>query len=568
MAKTFTPSPGFSRDGDLLRSGTTVGRNASARLGFMPLALQHVILEGLAEIPVFLRTVTRRRDKPEYQFTLYATVATRFTEHHRERLKEAGVKFIYIQLSQQMRFHRQVEDYLDSAMRDPAVTTSAKSELLYETSVELVDELLVEQDLAEKLPRLESIARAVTTLVMNDTAAFSHLFATAQHDFYTATHMVNVGTWMVPLGYACGIEDMGQLNLLCQAGMLHDIGKVFISETTLNKAGALSEQDWQELRTHPALGHNRLGICNGVPDLVRRVALEHHERVDGSGYPAGLAGEAILLASRICAVVDSFDAMTAFRPFKERTMSFGEALRVLRDEAGSKYDQRVVDAWAGLMRQTDADCTIPEDLRDQGKPLLGRRKHERFAVDCQAQRAAHRACRRPAGRARRDDGHDPQHLALRDKRPGPPADRGESVCAGHAAGVRHAGAPGIGGPDRALPALRRRLARDGDAVRLAGLGIHGGREQHVDCHSCRELICERCRRPPTWSPPAATSSPPSPPPSPNSRRFHSEFGVLRSECGAGRSGGVGAKSGVFGVKIQRLPQRLPSGGWGWQPLDY
>jgi hypothetical protein len=79
------------------------------------------------------------------------------------------------------------------------VAISVKSEIVYETAVELVNELLSEPDLAGKSPRLEKVSRAVTTLVLNDPTAFSHLFAASHHDFYTATHMVNVATWMVPL---------------------------------------------------------------------------------------------------------------------------------------------------------------------------------------------------------------------------------------------------------------------------------------------------------------------------------------------------------------------------------
>src|SRR5437763_9965945 len=90
------PAPTASRDGEMLRSGASAGRNASARAGFMPLALEHVVLEGLAALPVYLRTLNKKSAEPEYQFTLYCTPVVRFTENHRVRLKEAGVKFIYI----------------------------------------------------------------------------------------------------------------------------------------------------------------------------------------------------------------------------------------------------------------------------------------------------------------------------------------------------------------------------------------------------------------------------------------------------------------------------------------
>jgi HD-GYP domain-containing protein (c-di-GMP phosphodiesterase class II) len=156
--------------------------------------------------------------------------------------------------------------------------------------------------------------------------------------------MVNVGTWMVPLAYSLGITNMDELNHVCVAGMLHDIGKIYVSEDILNKKGKLTVDDWSALKSHPTLGFNHLKKFDNMSELVLRVTAEHHERMDGSGYPSRLTGDKMLLASRICAVVDSFDAMTAFRPFKTKTESFGSALRILQNEAPSKYDQDDVDA--------------------------------------------------------------------------------------------------------------------------------------------------------------------------------------------------------------------------------
>src|SRR5437764_6355666 len=154
---------------------TATGHNASARAGYLPLALDHVVLEGLAEIPVLLRTIQGTGAEARYKFTLYSTPSVRFTEHHRTRLKESGVRFIYIPLHEQMRFRKQVETHLEQAMTDPALAMAARSELVYETSVELVEELLAEHGLAANMPRLENVAKAVTTLVMNDAESFSHL---------------------------------------------------------------------------------------------------------------------------------------------------------------------------------------------------------------------------------------------------------------------------------------------------------------------------------------------------------------------------------------------------------
>src|SRR6185503_9980934 len=97
------------------------------------------------------------------------------------------------------------EKALESIALDPAINTANKSQVIYDCSVDVVDDVLTEHGVSKNIPRLQRVARSVTSLVMKDDKAFAHLFATAQHDFYTATHMVNVGTWMTALACAMGI---------------------------------------------------------------------------------------------------------------------------------------------------------------------------------------------------------------------------------------------------------------------------------------------------------------------------------------------------------------------------
>jgi hypothetical protein len=106
--------------------------------------------------------------------------------------------------------------------------------------------------------------------------------------------------------------------------------------------------------------------------------------MDGSGYPRRLTGDQMHLASKICAVVDSFDAMTAFRPFKDKTESFGSALRILQNESPLKYDQSVVDAWVKLMQRAEKDGAITQPLAEPEKSDKSRRAYERFTIECPA----------------------------------------------------------------------------------------------------------------------------------------------------------------------------------------
>ena len=352
-------------------SGSKAKEVSSARAGYLPIVLNHVPAASFKGMGIYLRV------RPEEGgFALYAGDHLEFSDRDRARLLEQGVQTVYIRIADQARFRRQVEDRLVEIATDPALVIAEKSSILYETSLELVDELLSERDLGAKSARLDRMARAVTTLVMSDPSAFSHLFAVSHHDFYTATHMVNVATWMVPLAYALGHRDPRELNLICQAGILHDMGKVNIPEDVLNKKGKLSDEDWSLIKRHPIWGCEYLAKFENIDPLIMAVTRQHHERMDGTGYPDGLKAKDIHPISRICAVVDSFDAMTAFRPFKDRTLSVQSAIDVLKRETPAKYDPEVLEAWLALLatgvqqQEEDAAAVVEGDAPKSAEDLV------------------------------------------------------------------------------------------------------------------------------------------------------------------------------------------------------
>src|ERR1700722_3262311 len=352
----------------------------SARAGYLPLSLDRVPLAAMKNIDIFVRAAA---ESGQESFALFRASAIDFTDLHRQRLVQAGVKFIYIPVAQQSAFRRQREASLLDLASDATMAGSVRAEIVYETSVELVNELLSEPDLASQSPRLRQVSRAITMLVLNDPGSFSHLFAASHHDFYTATHMVNVGTWMVPLAYAMGYRDMEELSHICQAGMLHDIGKMSIPAEILNKEGKLSTAEWDLVRRHPQLGYEHLCKCEDVDPLVRTVALEHHERMDGRGYPRKLRGEQIHPVSRICAVVDSFDAMTALRPFRQHSVTIDDAMKRIIEETPLKYDMKAMTAWADLLHAADK-LAGPSPLSGAVAAAHHGRLQQRFRINCPA----------------------------------------------------------------------------------------------------------------------------------------------------------------------------------------
>ncbi len=359
----------------------------ATRAGYLPVPLAHVPAGALHGLALYVRATNDDSVAPSGgSFIPYRTPEQPLTAADLATLRAGGLETIYIRMADQVRFREQLETLAVEMAGDSGVAVATRATLIYETSLELVNELLADPGWAGFSERLGGITRAIVTLVLNEPTAFPHLLTVSHHDFYTATHMVNVATALVPLARELGYTDPRELGLICQAGLLHDIGKVYVPQEVLNRPGALSDEDWWLLRRHPELGWAHLKDYAGIDPLVPIVARQHHERLDGSGYPDGLTGDSLHPISRLAAVVDTFDAMTAFRPFKQRTLSVPQALALLRRDAPLKYDQRAVDAWARLVES--ALHATPPDSRPGGAPAADeageRRQFPRFRFNCPA----------------------------------------------------------------------------------------------------------------------------------------------------------------------------------------
>ena len=143
-----------------------------------------------------------------------------------------------------------------------------------------------------------------------------------------------------------------EIHLVRLGALLHDIGKIGIPDAILHKPGPLSEDEWSVMRLHPEIGQRILTQAGGVFNSLANIVVAHHERWDGRGYPKGLEHDAIPLAARILTVIDSYDAMTSHRVYRN-AMSPLVAPEELQRCAGSQYDPSVVAAFLHVLDTYD-----------------------------------------------------------------------------------------------------------------------------------------------------------------------------------------------------------------------
>ena len=225
--------------------------------------------------------------------------------------------------------------------------------------LELKNSLNLTQHFNERLTT--KVEEATAALKKSEYEALGVLSKAAEYkDPETASHIARVSHYSKLLAQAYGLSKEEQ-NIIYYAAPLHDIGKIGINDTILLKSGKLTQDEFTTIKEHPAIGAEILhGKENAFLKAGKTIALAHHEKYNGTGYPKGLQGEEIPLYGRIVAIADVFDALTSNRPYK-KAWSFEKASNLLIEEKGKHFDPQIVDCF---IENLDAIKTIYEKFQE------------------------------------------------------------------------------------------------------------------------------------------------------------------------------------------------------------
>ncbi|HXA16581.1 MAG TPA: HD domain-containing phosphohydrolase [Thermoanaerobaculia bacterium] len=231
-------------------------------------------------------------------------------------------------------------------------------------------ELKTHNEIGELAENFNSMSGAIETAIeqLRKAAHENHLLfinsvrmlaaAIDAKDPYTRGHSERVARYSIGIGKNIGLSEQEMRNLRISA-LLHDVGKIGIDDRILRKPGALSEDEFEVMKGHPVKG---AVIMSGVAQLIDIIPgmKYHHEKWSGGGYPEGLTAEEIPMQARIVAIADTFDAMTTNRPY-QKAMEINYVVEKIKSFAGTRFDPRVVEAFANAVRR--GDITIDEQVR-------------------------------------------------------------------------------------------------------------------------------------------------------------------------------------------------------------
>lgn len=271
------------------------------------------------------------------KYLLYRSMDTILTKEDTEKDRQGGRNTLYILNSEREKYLNYIEGSMLSTLMDDTISASDTSSALYNMSTNVVSDILANPESKRSVNRGKKLIKGLTTFLNNAPDAMQHLFNQDRMESYIVTHCINVAIFGLGIATRVGVTDPEEVQALGLGCLLHDVGKQIIPQRIINKPGKLSPQEWVIVKRHPDLGVQLCKKAGGVSDLALRAIVEHHERLDGSGYPRALKGDDIHLFGRICAAADVLDAITSDRPFQDARDTF-PALKEMKNEANSKLD--------------------------------------------------------------------------------------------------------------------------------------------------------------------------------------------------------------------------------------
>lgn len=313
---------------------------------YFPLDIETLRLDGTTNFPLYMK---RGSGKP----VLYRGKNTQFTGEALDSLRRNDVPFLYVPNECKAEYLEYLKENLADVVDDPDVAVETKCEVAYEAAVGAAEELFTLEPDQEKLAKATKLVFEPMTKVMLDgPEAIKKLVALTRKDYTLYSKAVNMCLLgMLMVRKSLGIAKPKQLMEIGCGFLLCDIAKVHWPDEMLKRDGSLQPGEWEIVKRHPEealkiLEHIRL------TDEAKVVIAQHHERIDGSGYPKGLKGDDVHELARIASVADTFSALNSERPFADARKTF-DALEIIRNEMLHNLDLELFAQFVHLFSTGD-----------------------------------------------------------------------------------------------------------------------------------------------------------------------------------------------------------------------
>jgi putative nucleotidyltransferase with HDIG domain len=263
------------------------------------------------------------------------------------KVKLREIEMLYVSEEEEGLYQAYIDRQIQTIAQNTNITTEQKAQIVYEKAAEVIDAMFKNPESLENVKNVQPIVSNFIDIILHDNRAVESLMHITAHDYYTHTHSINVSIYTLSLGSFLGVSGK-DLEVLGMAAVLHDLGKSKVDYEIINKNGKLSDDEFNQMKKHPAIGHEialKLGISD---ERILTGIRHHHEKIEGGGYPDNLQGDQITQFARIIGVCDVFDALSTKRSYKDPMSSF-ESLRLMKQQMVGHLDMKMVDAFIKML---------------------------------------------------------------------------------------------------------------------------------------------------------------------------------------------------------------------------
>jgi putative nucleotidyltransferase with HDIG domain len=286
--------------------------------------------------------------RQDEHFVLYAAKNLPISARQLSLLRQDGVVTIYVPREQTAAFRAYMQSNISNFAQSTSITVETKAKLVYTTASDIMQDLFDNPESPQMVTKTKGVAHVVLDQITGDRRAFASLMKVSSYDYYTYTHCVNVCVYTLGIARSLGL-DKESMRILGEGSILHDIGKSHIDLGIVNKPGPLTDDEFTQMKQHSAFGYDILSTMGESDTKLLDIVRQHHEKLDGTGYPKGLAGDEISFFAQIVAVADVFDALTTRRSYKEPLSSF-QAFRVMKNKMDGHLNTKILDSFIASMQ--------------------------------------------------------------------------------------------------------------------------------------------------------------------------------------------------------------------------
>ena len=294
---------------------------------YIKLDQKYLVANRASDFSIYLFVPTRRR------FVLFKSEGEPIRPEQLESLTSGGRRPVYVPVEHSTALTYYLSENLTGIVEDASLPLELKTEEVHTLALTVMKNLFDSPpDMGEFIATATNVSHALADLLTASPLSIGMLNRLRSYDYCTYRHSLNVSVMGVGLFLHLhpGASPV-EIHDLTRGLLLHDIGKCDVPRELTNKPGRLTDAEWQIMRSHPIKGYKRLEHDKALSQESHQIALFHHEAVDGSGYPKGIRKNTIPLTSRLCKVVDVYDALTSNRSYKLRMNAFDALVLMTRD---------------------------------------------------------------------------------------------------------------------------------------------------------------------------------------------------------------------------------------------